>query len=64
MKRSRFRSAVRSVLDYIGEGLIWSGLMWSGYPWDETWDYPDRPSGAPLSDEESDEWAALLRRLR
>ena len=64
MKRSRLRSTVRSILDYIGEGLIWSGMLWSGYPWDENWEYPDRLPGTPLSEAESDEWAALVRRLR
>ncbi len=28
MKGPRFKSAMRSLLDYAGEGLKWMGLMW------------------------------------
>ncbi len=64
MRRPRFRSAVRSLLEYIGEGLIWTGMTWGGYPWDGPWECPDRLSGTEMSEAERAEWAALVKRLR
>jgi hypothetical protein len=65
----RFKSAVRSVLDNIGEGLLWMGLTWGGmYPPFRTnaprAADPDRFPTPPLSKEEQAEWAALVERLR
>lgn len=42
VKGSRFKSAMRSVLDHLSEGLMWMGWMnWMGPP--PIWEWQDSP---------------------
>ncbi len=41
MNGKRFKAAMRSVLSFLGEGLMWLGAGWAGLP--PEWDgRPDR----------------------
>lgn len=69
MKGPQFKSAMRSILDYLGEGLMWMGPMWMGSMWmgppfDDVEEHPDESSMTPQSRAERAEWAALVDRLR
>ena len=69
---ARLRSAMRSIWNFFGEGLMWMGRAWSGmgppYEWNESTDLrkppSDQPCLPPLSEEELAEWAALVKHLR
>lgn len=64
MKRPRLRPTMKSILDYVGEGLVWTGLMWTGYPLNDPWGHPGQLSTTALSKAECAEWATLVERLR
>lgn len=63
MKGPRFKAAILSILDYIGEGMMWMGPMWADPGAAAVLDQDHRPV-TPLSAAERAEWAALVERLR
>lgn len=78
MKRLRFKSAMRSMLYFLGEGLMWMGVPFgmdaavaaeiskarTTTRLCNAWEHPDELFMTPLSRSERAEWAALVERLR
>jgi hypothetical protein len=53
MRRARFKSALRSILDNAGDGLMWVGLIWMVPPLvmsDAVATYPRGPGGRRCHD--------------